>query len=96
MTPERRKLWKKEVTAERLLKHVDVDAVLAAPENADKTPEQIADEIIDAIAAATPWSVILPGVGLLIDAVEAPVVKAIAHGIIHATVKKKREKGAEA
>jgi hypothetical protein len=90
MKPERKKLLKRELTAEKLLRHVDVDAILAAPENANKTPEEIADEIIDAIAAATPWSVILPGIGLLIDAVEAPVIKAIAHGIILATVKKKR------
>jgi len=91
MKPERRKQLNRELTAEKLLRHVNVDAALAAPENANKTPEEIADAIIDAIAAATPWSVILPGIGLLIDAVEAPIIKAIAHGIILATVKKKRQ-----
>lgn len=94
MKPERRKLFKKHITAERLLAHVDLDAAIDAPENADKTPEEIADAIIDTIAAATPWSVIIPGIGVLIDAVEAAVIKAIVHGIIFATAKKKREKAA--
>jgi hypothetical protein len=90
--PERRKQLKRELTSEKLFRHVNVDAALEAPENEGKTPEEIADAIIDTIAAATPWSVILPGIGLLIDAVEAPIIKAIAHGIILATVKKKRAK----
>ena len=96
MRPERRRLFKKHVTAERLLAHVDLDAAIDAPENADKSPEEIADAIVDAIAAATPWAIIIPGIGALIDAVEAQVIKAIVHRIIVATAKKKREKAAEA
>ena len=46
MKPERRKQLKRELTAEKLLRHVNVDAVLAAPENANKTPEEIAAELV--------------------------------------------------
>lgn len=77
-----------------LLRHVDVDAILAAPENAGRSPEEIADKVIDAIAAATPWSAIFPGVGALIDAAEAAVVKGIAHGIIVALAKKRQPSAA--
>ena len=90
MKPARHALFQAHVTPEKLLQHVDLVAVLAAPENQDKSPEAIADAIIDTIAAATPWSVILPGIGIVIDAVEAKVVKGIAHAIFVATVKKKR------
>jgi len=94
MKPERHALLQAHLTPETLLQHVDLDAALAAPESANKTPEDIADAIIDAIAAATPWSVILPGIGILIDAVEAKVVKGIAHAILVATVKKRVEASA--
>lgn len=95
MKPERHKLFRKHLTAEKLLRHVDLDKAIDAPENADKTPEEIADAIIDTIAAATPWSVLIPGVGLLIDAIEAKVLKAIVHGIIVAAAKKRRQKATE-
>jgi len=88
--PARHALFQAHVTPEKLLQHVDLDAVLAAPENQDKSPEAIADAIIDTIAAATPWSVIIPGFGQILDAVEAKAVKALVHAILLASVKKKR------
>jgi hypothetical protein len=73
---------KKELTA-HLAKAVEV------ADTTGKTPEQIADGIIDTIAAATPWTVLIPGVGATIDAMEAAVVKTIVHGILVALAKKK-------
>lgn len=92
MKPERKKLLQKLIKPEKILKHVDLEKVLAAPENQKKSPEEIADEVIDIIAAATPWSVIFPGIGLLIDAVEGSVIKAIVHKIIVDAAKKKQKK----
>jgi hypothetical protein len=91
MKPERKKLLQKLIKPEKILKHVDLDKILQAPENQKKTPEEIADEVIDIIAAATPWSVIFPGIGLLIDAVEASLIKAIVHKIIVEAAKKKQK-----
>lgn len=80
---------KKELT-KHLAKSVE------AAETMGKTPEQIADEIIDTIAAATPWTVLIPGIGATIDAMEAEVVKTIVHGILVALAKKKiRRRSAE-
>jgi len=92
MKPERLKFFKKHLTAEKLLKNVDVEEILQKPANGKKSPEEIADEIIDVITAATPWSVLIPGVGLLIDALEGPILKALAHKIILEAVKKKQKK----
>ena len=60
-----------------------------AADTTGKTPEQIADGIIDTIAAATPWAVLIPGIGATIDAMVAAVVKTIVHGILVALAKKK-------
>ena len=60
-----------------------------AADTTGKTPEQVADGIIDTIAAATPWTVLIPGIGAEIDAMEAAVVKTIVHGILVALAKKK-------
>ena len=60
-----------------------------AADTTGKTPEQVADGIIDTIAAATPWAILIPGIGATIDAMEATVVKGIVHGILVALAKKK-------
>ena len=60
-----------------------------AADTTGKTPEQVADGIIDTIAAATPWTVLIPGIGAEIDAMEAALVKTIVHGILVALAKKK-------
>ena len=73
---------KKELTAH-------LTKAVKAADTTGKTPEQVADGIIDTIAAATPWTVLIPGIGAQIDAMEAAVVKTIVHGILVALAKKK-------
>jgi hypothetical protein len=73
---------KKELTAH-------LTRAVEAADTTGKTPEQIADGIIDTIAAATPWAILIPGIGATIDAMEAAVVKTIVHGILVALAKKK-------
>lgn len=74
----------------------DLAAHVEAHRAEGKTPEQIADEVIDTIAATTQWSLLGPA-GVMLDAVEAAVAKAIAHGIIRAlaagTVKSRQRRG---
>lgn len=66
-----------------LAAHVDRHQALG------KTPEQIAFDVVDDIAAVTPWSALGP-VGVLVDAVEAAAVKAIIHAIALGLAKKPR------
>ena len=61
-----------------LLNGVDLAAEVSAHPGA-KSPEQIADEVIDLIDAAIDWNAILPVVGGLIDAVDGPALKALVH-----------------
>lgn len=62
-------------------KGFDLVTSVAAGTRAGRTPEQVADDVVDTIAAATPWSALGP-VGVVIDAAEASVVKAIIHFIV--------------
>lgn len=65
----------------------DLAAHVEAHRTPGKTPEQIANDVVDVVAAATPWSALGP-VGVVIDAVEAKVVKAIVHAIALALAKR--------
>ena len=81
---------KKHITVEHLAKKgIHLADLIEKADSAGKTPEQVADEVVDAIASVTPWSALGP-VGAIIDMAEAGIVKLIVRGIILATVKKKR------
>lgn len=56
--------------------------VLAAAHAPHKTPEQIADDVIDAIDALIPWPALIPGWGLLLESADGPAVKALVHALL--------------
>ena len=64
-------------------KHV-VDGLAAG-----KTPEQIANDVVDVVDAAIPLSALGP-VGMAIDAIDGPIIKAVIHLVIVVFAKKKR------
>lgn len=53
--------------------------VLATATAPHKSPEQIADDVIDALDALIPWPAIIPGWGVLLDSVDGPALKALVH-----------------
>ena len=66
--------------------------VLETATTADRTPEQIADAIVDAIDAFIPWAMIVPGWGALIEAGDGPAIKLIVHGILRLHINAKAKK----
>jgi hypothetical protein len=47
-----------------------------------RSPEEAADKIVDAVDALIPWAAIIPGWGVLLDAADGPIIKAIIHAIL--------------
>lgn len=54
-------------------------AILAEHRRDGRTPEQIADDVVDAIDALIPWAELIPGWGVLIESADGPVIKALVH-----------------
>ena len=71
------------------LAHLGIDlATHLAEHPGGKTPEEIADDVIEAIGAVTPWTLLGP-VGVVIDAAEVQVVKGIVHAILRGMARAK-------
>ena len=60
----------------------DAAQIIAAATAPHKTPEQIADDVIDALDALIPWAAIVPGWGVLIDEADGPALKAVVHALL--------------
>lgn len=71
------------ITLKQLLAHLDLHQLATAATHVTdaKSKEEQVDNVIDLIAAATPWSLLGP-VGATIDSVEPGAVKAIAHVVL--------------
>ena len=54
-------------------------AILAEHRRDGRTPEQIADDVVDAIDALIPWAELIPGWGVLIESADGPAIKALIH-----------------
>ena len=80
------------ISIKQILAHLDLHQIATAAGHVTygKSREEQVDNVIDLIAAATPWSVFGP-VGASIDACEPGAVKAIAHVVL--MIVGKRAKG---
>jgi hypothetical protein len=67
-----------------VVKHLDLHALASAAAALGAeghTKAEVVDAIVDLVDAAIPWDLVGP-VGTTIDAIDGPVVKALAHFII--------------
>lgn len=83
------------VPLKTLLAHLDLPElheVAADLLAAGRTREQVIDDIVALVDAAVPWEAIIPGpAGAVVEAVDAPLAKAIARFVVGAAERKRKK-----